>query len=41
MVLRLATLLPRHRTRIVEADQPFTARPVQRQRLVQPLRLLR
>jgi hypothetical protein len=30
MVLRLAAFLPRHRMRIVEADQPLAIRPVQR-----------
>src|SRR5208282_3595100 len=41
MVLRLAALLPRDRMGIVEADQPFAIRPVQRQRVVQPVRLVR
>ena len=41
MVLRLAALLPRHRMGIVEAGQPLAIRTVQRQRIIQPVRLLR
>lgn len=41
MVLRLAALLPRHRMGVVEADQPLAIRPVQRQRVVDAVRLLR
>jgi len=41
MVLRLAALLPCHRMGVVEADQPLAVRPVQCQRLVDAMRLLR
>lgn len=41
MILRLAALLPRHRVRVVEADQPPAIGTVQRERAVRPLRLLR
>ena len=41
MVLRFTTLLPRDRMGIIEADQPLAVRPVQRQRVVDAMRLLR
>jgi hypothetical protein len=41
IVLCLPALLPLHRMGIVEADQPLAIRPMQRQRIVQPVRLLR
>ena len=41
MILRPAPLLPPHRMGVVETDQPLSTRPVQRQRVVQPVRLLR
>ena len=40
MVLRLAAFLPRHRMGVVEAGEPLAGRPVQRQRVIQPARLL-
>ncbi len=41
MVLRLAALLLRHWMRVVEADSPLAIRPVERERVAQPVRLLR
>ncbi len=41
MVLRLAALMPRHGMGVVEPDQPLAVRPVQCQRVVHPVRLLR
>ena len=41
MVLRLATLLPTDRMSIIESDQPFAVRSVQRQRIIEAVRLLR
>ena len=40
MVLRLAGPLPRDRMGIVEPDQPLAIRPVQRERVVDAMRLL-
>ena len=39
MVLRFAALLPRNRMGVVEADQPLTIRAVQRQRVIDAMRL--
>jgi hypothetical protein len=41
MALRLAAPLPHHRMGNVEPDQPLAIRPVRRERVVQPMRLLR
>ena len=41
MVLCLTALLVRYRMGVVEADQPPTSRPVQRQRIVEAVWLLR
>ena len=41
MILWLAAPLFRHRMRVVEPDQPLAAGAVQRERLVDPMRLLR
>ena len=41
MVLRFAALLPPDRVGVVEADQPLAFRPVQRERVVDAMRLLR
>jgi len=41
MVLRFAALAPADRMGIVEACQPLPVRPVQRQRIVDVVRLLR
>ena len=41
MVLGLPARLPRDRMGFVEANQPLAVRPVQRQRIVQSVRLLR
>jgi hypothetical protein len=41
MVLRLATLLPADRMSIIESDQPFALRSVQRQSIIEAVRLLR
>ena len=41
MVLRLAALLLRHRMGVVEADQPLAIRAMQRERIIQPVRLFR
>ena len=41
MVLRGAALLPRDRMGVVEADQPLAIRPVQGERVVDAVRLLR
>lgn len=41
MALRLAALLPTDGMRIVEADQPLAIRPVQGQRVVDTMGLLR
>ncbi len=41
MVLRFTAFLLRDWMRVVEADQPLAGRPVQRERLVQPVRLFR
>ncbi len=41
MVLPLAAPLPRDRMRVVEADQPLALRPMQRERVVDAVRLLR
>lgn len=41
MVLWVAALLPCHWMRIVEADKPLAVRPVQRERVVDTMRLLR
>ncbi len=40
MVLRLAPLLVCRRMGIIEADQPLAVRPVQRERVVDAMRLL-
>ncbi len=41
MVLRPTPLLPLHRMGVVEPDQALAVRPVQRQRVIQAMRLLR
>ena len=41
MVLRFAALLPCDRMGIIEPDQPLTLGPVQRQRVVDAVRLFR
>ena len=41
MVLRLAALPSARRMRVVESDQPLTIRSVERQRVVEAMRLLR
>ena len=41
MVLCLPALLARYRMGVVEANKPLAIRSVQRQRIVQPVRLLR
>ena len=41
MVLRPTPNLPPHRMGVVEPDQPFAVRPMQRQRVVDAVRLLR
>jgi hypothetical protein len=41
MVLRLATLPPTDRMSIIESDQPLAVGSVQRQRIIEAVRLLR
>ena len=41
MVLRITAFLPADRMRVVEPDQPLALRPVQRERVVDAVRLLR
>ena len=41
MVLRIAALLPCDRMGIIEPDQPFAVRPMQCERVVDAMRLLR
>jgi hypothetical protein len=41
MVLRLAASPPRHPMGVIEADQSLAVRPVQRERVVDAVRLLR
>ncbi len=40
MILRLPALLLCHRMRVVETDQPPTIRPMQRERIIDAMRLL-
>jgi hypothetical protein len=41
MILRRASLLPRDRMSIIETDQPLAVRSVQRERIVDTVRLFR
>jgi hypothetical protein len=41
MVLWFAALLTRHRMGVIEPDQPLAVRAVKRQRVIEPVRLLR
>src|SRR5690606_41671912 len=41
MVHRLAASAPAYRMGVVEADQPFARRPVQRERVIEAVRLFR
>jgi len=41
MILGIAALLPPHRMGVVETNQPFTVPSMERQRIVQTVRLLR
>ena len=41
MILRPAAALPANRMSVVEPDQPLTVRPMQGERAVEPMRLLR